>query len=105
LRGDDGDPRIRVGRASEFLEPGAQRYRLTYTIEGLAFVHADGTDAVQIRLDVPGDRWTTDVAQTTLTVHLPAAATTVTCVFGRAGGTRPNSAFSGNAPPQKRQRG
>jgi hypothetical protein len=88
LRGDDGDPRIRVGDPAEFLSPGVQRYRLTYTIEGLAFVHADRTDTVQVRLDVPGDRWATDVVETMLTVHLPTAATTVDCVLGRAGATR-----------------
>lgn len=62
-------------RANDTLDPGPQTYRLSYTIDGLAFRPAARPDQVQLRIDVPGDAWPVDVAETRLTVTLPAPAT------------------------------
>lgn len=86
-RTEDGDPRIRVGDADVTLPPGPQTYRFRYTAEGLAFRPAARPEQVQLRLDVPGDLWPTDVAATRLTVQLPAAPTSVRCVAGGPGTT------------------
>lgn len=99
---EGGDPRVRIGAADVTLDPGPQTYRLAYTIDGLAFRPAARPDQAQVRIDVPGDAWPVDVAETTLTVHLPAAATSVECVLGTSGETSacPEVASSGRTVTQ-----
>jgi len=82
---ESGDPEIRIGDPDVFLDPGPQRYRLRYGVDRLAFRPAARPDRVQIRLDVPGDGWPTDVASTLLRLELPAEPLSVTCVQGRGG--------------------
>jgi uncharacterized membrane protein YgcG len=84
-----GDLRLRIGDADVTLDPGPQTYRLRYEIAGLVFRPADRPEQVQIRVDVPGDAWPVDVAETTLTVQLPAAPSSVACVVGSAGDDTP----------------
>jgi hypothetical protein len=84
-RTDDGEPRVRIGDADVVLDPGPQTYRLRYRVAGLLFRPEARPDQVQLRLDVPGDGWPTDVVRTQLTVTLPATPSDVRCVAGTAG--------------------
>lgn len=86
---ETAEPRIRIGDANVVLDPGPQTYRLRYRIEGLLFRPGARPDQVQVRLDVPGDRWPTEVQRTSLTVELPGEPTRVRCVVGAAGTTEP----------------
>ncbi|WP_052665162.1 DUF2207 family protein [Nitriliruptor alkaliphilus] len=86
-RTPDGEPRIRIGDAAIWLDPGPQTYRLGYTAAGLSFRPEARPDQVQLRIDVPGDAWPTDVTATELVVQLPAPPTDVRCVHGRTGAT------------------
>jgi hypothetical protein len=79
---DSGDTRIRIGEVSTFLTPGDYTYRLRYAIEGLAFRSERDPSRVQVRLDVPGYDWPTDVERTRLTVTAPAEVVDVACVAG-----------------------
>jgi len=80
--------RIRVGDPAVHLPPGTYTYRFVYDIRGLTFRHADQPDVAQVRLDVPGFDWPTDIAATTLDVRLPAPAREVVCVSGLRRSTR-----------------
>lgn len=99
---DGGDPRVRIGDPDVTVGPGPQRYRLTYTIDGLAFRPEARPDRAQVRIDVPGDTWPVDVGTTTLTVHLPEAPTSVECVLGTSGATTvcPDATVSGRTVTQ-----
>ncbi len=86
-RTDAGDPRVRIGDASVELDPGPQTYRLRYRIDRLLFRPEARPDQVQVRLDIPGDQWPTEVGATVLRVSLPGSPTSVACVAGAAGTT------------------
>jgi hypothetical protein len=79
---DDGEFRIRVGDPVVWLAPGDYTYRFRYAIDGLAFRSERDPDRVQVRLDVPGYAWPTDVERTSLTVRSPADVEEVACVAG-----------------------
>jgi uncharacterized membrane protein YgcG len=79
---ENGDTRIRIGDAAVWLTPGDYTYRLRYDIEGLTFRSSRDRDRVQVRIDVPGYDWPTDVEQTRLTVRSPAEVVDVACVAG-----------------------
>lgn len=81
-RAPNGDVRIRIGDPMVTLSPGRYTYRLRFTIQQLTFRAADDPGRVQLRLDVPGYEWPTDVETTTLTVRSPAAISSVSCVAG-----------------------
>lgn len=102
-RTDTGEPRVRIGDAAITLAPGPQTYRLRYRIDGLAFRPEARPEQVQLRLDVPGDAWPTDVAATELIVELPAAPTSVGCVVGGRGATGacPEPVISGATVTQR----
>ncbi|MEX1164633.1 MAG: DUF2207 domain-containing protein [Nitriliruptor sp.] len=84
-----GEPRIRIGGAGITLQPGPQVYRLLYEVDGLVFRPEDRPDQAQLRIDVPGDAWPVDIAETTMTVRLPVEPTSVACVVGTAGDDEP----------------
>jgi hypothetical protein len=85
---ENGDTRIRIGEAGTFLTPGAYTYRLRYDIEGLTFRSERDPSRVQVRLDVPGYDWPTDVEQTVLAVTSPTEVLDVGCVAGPRRTTR-----------------
>jgi hypothetical protein len=85
---DNGDTRIRIGEATTFLTPGDYTYRLRYAIDGLTFRSDRDPTRVQVRLDVPGYDWPTDVEATWLTVTSPAQVLDVACVAGPRRTTR-----------------
>lgn len=85
---DNGDARIRIGEAATFLTPGDYTYRLRYVIDGLAFRSERDPSRVQVRLDVPGYDWPTDVERTRLTVAAPTPVLDVVCVAGPRRTTR-----------------
>jgi hypothetical protein len=85
---ENGDTRIRIGEAATFLTPGPYTYRLRYLIDGLTFRSERDPSRVQVRLDVPGYDWPTDVERTRLTVSAPAPVLDVTCVAGPRRTTR-----------------
>jgi uncharacterized membrane protein YgcG len=78
----DGGVRIRIGDAATWLTPGEYTYRLRYDLEELTFRAARDPARVQVRLDVPGFDWPTDVDRTSLTVSSHAPIDGVTCVAG-----------------------
>jgi hypothetical protein len=87
---DDGDGiRVRIGEPAVTLPTGPQTYRLSYAIDGLTFHRTDREGVVQLRLDVPGFRWPTDVEATRLQVTSPTSVLDVACVEGRTGATAP----------------
>ncbi len=90
-QGPDG-PRVRIGDASVWLDPGAYRYRLRYGAPTWSHVLADDRDIVETRIDVPGFDWPTDVDQVRLVVLAPGEILDVTCVEGPRGSTRPCAA-------------
>jgi hypothetical protein len=79
---ENGDTRIRIGDAAVWLSPGEYVYRLRYDIDGLTFRSARDPERVQVRIDVPGYEWPTDVEQTRLTVVSPTEVAEVACVAG-----------------------
>jgi hypothetical protein len=79
---DNGDTRIRIGEAATFLTPGDYTYRLRYAIDGLTFRSERDPSRVQVRLDVPGYDWPTDVERTRLIVASPTTVRDVVCVAG-----------------------
>lgn len=84
---DNDITRLRIGDPDVTLPPGVYRYRIGYTIDGLAFVDEDRPDEVEIRLDVPGFSWPTRIAETALRVALPGEVLAVDCVAGTLGST------------------
>jgi uncharacterized membrane protein YgcG len=78
----DGGVRIRIGDAATWLSPGDYTYRLRYDLEDLTFRSGREPGRVQVRLDVPGFDWPTDIEQTSLTVTSHAAVVEVICVAG-----------------------
>jgi uncharacterized membrane protein YgcG len=80
--GEDNDTRIRIGDAAITLAPGTYTYRIGYQIDGLPFVEASDPDLVEVRLDVPGFAWPTDIGPTTLRVQMPGEVYEADCVAG-----------------------
>jgi hypothetical protein len=85
----DGGTRIRIGDAATWLAPGPYTYRLRYDLEGLTFRSAVDPSRVQVRLDVPGFAWPTDVERTRLTLRAPTPVQAVACVAGPRRTVRP----------------
>lgn len=81
---EEGVDRLRIGNPDVELSPGTYLYRLGYVIDGLPFAHP-GSEVVEVRLDVPGFAWPTDIGPTTLRVHAPSDVLDVACVEGTTG--------------------
>ncbi len=81
--------RVRVGNPDVHLSPGRYIYRFRYDIDGLVFVPDDRPDVAEVRLDVPGFSWPTDVAETHLRIAAPGGILAARCVAGPVGTTRP----------------
>lgn len=84
---ENRDLLIRIGDPGVTLEPGAYPYRIGYTIDDLAFVQRDDPEAAEVRIDVPGSGWPTEVGPTVLRVELPDEPREVACVEGDRGAT------------------
>jgi uncharacterized membrane protein YgcG len=78
----DGGTRIRIGDPDVTLSPGSYTYRLRYAIDDLTFLHRDRREVAEVRLDVPGFAWPTDVRAAQLRVVLPGEVVEVDCVAG-----------------------
>ncbi len=87
-RGPDG-PRIRIGEASTWLQPGQYRYRLIYEAPTWSHVQRRDRDIVETRIDIPGFEWPTDVARARLTLVSPGEVIDAQCVEGQLRSTRP----------------
>jgi uncharacterized membrane protein YgcG len=84
VRVDDqpGTTAIDLGEEVEYRPLGTDRYRITYTLDGL-LVDVDG-DAT-LRWDTFGDQWTTQIEDAEVTLDLPAGDHTLACVVGARG--------------------
>ncbi len=81
--------RIRIGEAARPLDPGSYRYDIAYTAPTLTVTLEDDPELVELRVDAPGFEWATSIGPTTVTIELPAEPTSVACIAGPRGGTRP----------------
>lgn len=83
-RGPTG-PRIRIGDADTWLDPGTYTYRISYTAPSWYFVPHDERDVVEVRVDSPGYDWPTDIGPSTVTIEVPGPVTETACVEGPRG--------------------
>lgn len=89
---DDG-VRVRIGDPDVTLPAGSVVvYRLRYRLDGLAVTDRADPDRVEVRVDVPGDAWPTDVAVLAHTMALPGPAVDLACVVGARGSLAPCAA-------------
>ena len=85
----DTGPRIRIGEANRWLEPGSYLYEIGYTAPTWTITRQDAPELVELRIDTPGFDWPTSIGPTTVTLELPGAPVEVACVEGRRRTTRP----------------
>ncbi|MEX0831230.1 MAG: DUF2207 domain-containing protein [Nitriliruptoraceae bacterium] len=79
--GLDG-PRVRIGEASQWLEPGDYRYRLELRAPTWSHLLADDPSIVETRIDVPGYSWPTSVDAGRFVAMMPGEILEVSCVEG-----------------------
>lgn len=82
-------PRVRIGEASTWLQPGTYPYRIRYTAPTWTVTLRDDPSLVELRVDTPGFDWPTTVGPTTVVVDLPGEAVEAACVSGPRRSTRP----------------
>ena len=87
-RGPTG-PRIRIGQADTWLDPGTYGYRIGYTAPSWYYRLADDPGVVEVRIDSPGYDWPTTIGPSTLTVEVPGRVLEADCVEGPRGSVRP----------------
>jgi uncharacterized membrane protein YgcG len=87
-RGPTG-PRIRIGEATTWLDPGTYRYRIGYTAPSWYYRLQRNPGIVEVRIDSPGYDWPTSIGPSTLTVEAPGRVLEAACVEGPHGSTRP----------------
>lgn len=81
-------PRVRIGEASTWLQPGTYPYRIRYTAPTWTVTLADDPSLVELRVDTPGFDWPTTIGPTTVVVDLPGAPLEAACVSGPRRTTR-----------------
>lgn len=82
-------PRIRIGEANTWLQPGRYLYEISYSAPSWTIIRRDAPEFVELRIDTPGYDWPTTIGATTVTIDLPAPAVEVACVEGPRRSTRP----------------
>lgn len=82
IEGGPWGPRIRIGDASTFLDPGRYPYRISYLAPSWYYRLADDPEVVEVRIDSPGYEWPTAIDAATLTVDMPGQILDVACVEG-----------------------
>ena len=75
-------PRIRIGEATQWLEPGSYRYRLDLRAPTWSHLLTDDPSIVETRIDVPGYQWPTAVNAGRLVAMMPGEVLEVSCVEG-----------------------
>lgn len=81
-------PRVRIGDADTWLDPGTYPYRISYTAPSWYYRLQRDPDVVEVRIDSPGYDWPTSVGSATLTVDVPGQVLEASCVEGPRGTTR-----------------
>jgi uncharacterized membrane protein YgcG len=75
-------PRIRIGEAATYLDPGTYRYRIGYSAPTWYYQLDDDADVTEVRIDSPGYDWPTTIGPSTLTVDVPGEILDAACVEG-----------------------
>ncbi len=84
-----GGPRIRIGRADQWLAPGTYRYRIGYAAPSWYYELTDDPGTVEVRIDAPGYDWPTTIGPTTISVQVPGTVLDAACVQGPRRTTQP----------------
>lgn len=81
-------PRIRIGRADTYLDPGTYPYRIRYTAPSWYYELEDDPGIVEVRIDTPGFDWPTSIGPSSATIEVPGPVLDAACVEGPRGTTR-----------------
>ena len=82
-------PRVRIGEADVWLDPGSYRYRLAYVAPSWYYELADQPGIVEVRIDAPGFDWPTDIHTASLQIEVPGPVLDTACVEGPRRTTTP----------------
>lgn len=89
IEGGPSGPRVRIGQAEVFLDPGPYRYRLLYVAPSWFYELADDPGTVEARIDFPGFDWPTSIGPSRIVVEVPGPVTATACVEGPRRTTQP----------------